>query len=147
MSIACKRLIGIKWSSVLKIVVRYLMWWIMGYKENIEIVSKEQYISKYLNSTQLHYAWSDLGSSYLQHNHRNGNIVILTKFYSLAAFEVVILTISTVASDKNFVKMIFPFLWWVTILFLSSTFLLMCLKQVHKTESQYKNGNFPAIES
>ena len=37
--------------------------------------------------------------------HWNGNVVILMKFSSLAALEVVILTTSGAASDENFVKM------------------------------------------
>ena len=37
--------------------------------------------------------------------HWNENVVILTKFLSLAALEVVILTTSSVASDENFTKM------------------------------------------
>ena len=37
--------------------------------------------------------------------HRNGNIVILTKISSLAALKVVILTTSSAASDENFIKM------------------------------------------
>ena len=41
--------------------------------------------------------------------HWNRNVVILTKFSSLAAPEVVILTTSGAASDENLVKMIFPF--------------------------------------
>ena len=42
--------------------------------------------------------------------HWNENVVILTKFSSLAALEVVILTTSSAASDENFIKMkTFPF--------------------------------------
>ena len=42
--------------------------------------------------------------------HWNENVVILTKFESLAALEVVILTTSSAASDENFIKMkTFPF--------------------------------------
>ena len=42
--------------------------------------------------------------------HWNGNVVILTKFSSLAALEVVILTTFSAASDENFIKMkTFPF--------------------------------------
>ena len=42
--------------------------------------------------------------------HWNENVVILTKFSSLAALEVVILTTSSAASDDNFIKMkTFPF--------------------------------------
>ena len=44
-------------------------------------------------------------------SHRNGNVVILTKFSSLAALKVVILTTFGAASDENFIKMMtFPFL-------------------------------------
>ena len=44
-------------------------------------------------------------------NHWNRN-VILTKFSSLAALEVVILTTSSAVSDENFIKMMtFPFQW------------------------------------
>ena len=44
--------------------------------------------------------------------HWNGNVVILTKFSSLAALKVVILTTFGAASDENFIKMMtFPFLW------------------------------------
>ena len=40
--------------------------------------------------------------------------VILMKFSSLAALEVVILTTSSAASDENFVKMtIFSFQWYI----------------------------------
>ena len=43
-------------------------------------------------------------------DHYNGNVIILMKFLSLAALEVVILTTSSAASDENFVKMMtFPF--------------------------------------
>ena len=42
--------------------------------------------------------------------HWNENVVILTKFQSLAALEVVILTTSSAASDENLIKMkTFPF--------------------------------------
>ena len=42
--------------------------------------------------------------------HWNKNVVILTKFSSLAALEVVILTTSSAASDEHFIKMkTFPF--------------------------------------
>ena len=37
--------------------------------------------------------------------HWNGNVVILMKFSSLAALEVVILTTSSAASEENFIKM------------------------------------------
>ena len=44
--------------------------------------------------------------------HWNKNVVILTKFSSLAALEVVILTTSSAASDEHFIKMkTFPFQW------------------------------------
>ena len=44
------------------------------------------------------------------HLHWNKNVVILTKFSSLAALEVVILTTSSAASDEHFIKMkTFPF--------------------------------------
>ena len=43
-------------------------------------------------------------------SHWNENVVILTKFSSLAALEVVILTTFSAASDENFIKMkTFPF--------------------------------------
>ena len=42
--------------------------------------------------------------------HWNKNVVILTKFSSLAALDVVILTTSSAASDEHFIKMkTFPF--------------------------------------
>ena len=42
--------------------------------------------------------------------HWNENVVILTKFSSLAALEVVILTTFSAANDENFIKMkTFPF--------------------------------------
>ena len=45
--------------------------------------------------------------------HWNKNVVILTKFSSLAALEVVILTTSSAASDEHFIKMkTFPFQCW-----------------------------------
>ena len=45
-----------------------------------------------------------------EHLHWNENVVILTKFSSLAALEVVILTTFSAASDENFIKMkTFPF--------------------------------------
>ena len=45
--------------------------------------------------------------------HWNENVVILTKFSSLAALEVVILTTFSAASDENFIKMkTFPFQCW-----------------------------------
>ena len=45
--------------------------------------------------------------------HWNKNVVILTKFSSLATLEVVKMTTSSVASDENFVKMTtFLFQWW-----------------------------------
>ena len=44
--------------------------------------------------------------------HWNENVVILMKFSSLAALEVVILTTFSAASDENFIKMkTFPFQW------------------------------------
>ena len=44
--------------------------------------------------------------------HWNENVVILTKFSSLAALEFVILTTFSAASDENFIKMkTFPFQW------------------------------------
>ena len=47
--------------------------------------------------------------------HWNKNVVILTKFSSLAALEVVILTTSSAASDEHFIKMkTFPFQCIVT---------------------------------
>ena len=49
----------------------------------------------------------------LRANHRNGNVIILTKFSSLAALKVVKMTTSSAASDENFVKMTtFSFQWW-----------------------------------
>ena len=48
------------------------------------------------------------------YNHWNENVVILTKFSSLAAPKVVILTTFGTASDEDFVKMkTFPFQWCV----------------------------------
>ena len=45
--------------------------------------------------------------------HWNENVVILTKFQSLAALEVVILTTSSAANDENLIKMkTFPFQWY-----------------------------------
>ena len=61
-------------------------------------------------------------------NHWNENVVILMKFSSLAALEVVILTTFSAASDENFIKMkTFPFQWWyhkddVYVLFLSGIY-------------------------
>ena len=44
--------------------------------------------------------------------HWNENVIILMKFSSLAALEVVILTTFSAASDENFIKMTtFPFQW------------------------------------
>ena len=46
-------------------------------------------------------------------HHWNENVVILTKFSSLVAVEVVILTTSSAASDESFVKMTtFSFQWY-----------------------------------
>ena len=46
-------------------------------------------------------------------SHWNKNVVILTKFSSLATLEVVILTTSSAASDEHFIKMkTFPFQWY-----------------------------------
>ena len=51
-------------------------------------------------------------SNYMTHKHWTKNVVILTKFSSLAALEVVILTTSSAASDEHFIKMkTFPFQW------------------------------------
>ena len=51
-------------------------------------------------------------SHYINQCHWNKNVVILTKFSSLAALEVVILTTSSAASDEHFIKMkTFPFQW------------------------------------
>ena len=51
--------------------------------------------------------------SWTQQHHWNKNVVILTKFSSLAALEVVILTTSSAASDEHFIKMkTFPFQWY-----------------------------------
>ena len=45
--------------------------------------------------------------------HWNGNVIILTKFSSLAALKVVILTTFGAASDENFIKMMtFSFQWY-----------------------------------
>ena len=56
----------------------------------------------------LHWHWE----SYDMGKHWNKNVVILTKFSSLAALEVVILTTSSAASDEHFIKMkTFPFQW------------------------------------
>ena len=52
----------------------------------------------------------DLWQTSIKHNHWNG-YVILTKFLSTAALEVVKMTTSSTASDENFVKMIFSFRW------------------------------------
>ena len=53
--------------------------------------------------------WSHMSSP---DHHWNKNVVILTKFSSLAALEVVILTTSSAASDEHFIKMkTFPFQW------------------------------------
>ena len=53
------------------------------------------------------------GTSGSGHHHWNENVVILTKFSSLAALEVVILTTFSAASDENFIKMkTFPFQWY-----------------------------------
>ena len=43
--------------------------------------------------------------------HWNEYVIILTKFLSLAAPEVVKMTSSNTASDENFIKMTFPFIW------------------------------------
>ena len=52
-----------------------------------------------------------LSRHWLPQLHWNKNVVILTKFSSLTALEVVILTTSSAASDDNFIKMkTFPFL-------------------------------------
>ena len=49
-------------------------------------------------------------------HHWNGNVVILMKFSSLAALEVVILTTSGAASDDNFVNMTtFPIQWFCSL--------------------------------
>ena len=46
------------------------------------------------------------------HTHRNGNVIILMKFSSLAAPNVAKMTTFSAASDENFVKMTtFPFQW------------------------------------
>ena len=50
--------------------------------------------------------------NYDLYQHWNENVVILMKFSSLAALEVVILTTFSAASDENFIKMkTFPFQW------------------------------------
>ena len=50
--------------------------------------------------------------SRINDDHWNENVVILMKFSSLAALEVVILTTFSAASDENFIKMkTFPFQW------------------------------------
>ena len=41
--------------------------------------------------------------------HWNGSVIILMKFSSLAALEVVKMTTSSAASDENFIKMTFSF--------------------------------------
>ena len=46
--------------------------------------------------------------------HWNKNVVILTKFSSLAALEIVILTTSSAASDENFIKMTTLLFQWRT---------------------------------
>ena len=43
--------------------------------------------------------------------HWNGNVVILMNFLSVATPKVVIMTTFGAATDKNFVKMTFPFQW------------------------------------
>ena len=58
------------------------------------------------------YAVNSLVPGICGSNHWNENVVILTKFSSLAALEVVILTTFSAASDENFIKMkTFPFQW------------------------------------
>ena len=53
--------------------------------------------------------WMDIDAL----NHRNGNVIILMKFSSLAAPKVVKMTTFSAASDENFVKMTtIPFRWW-----------------------------------
>ena len=44
-------------------------------------------------------------------NHRNGNVVIITTFVSLAALEVIIATTPGVANDENVIKMTILFQW------------------------------------
>ena len=57
------------------------------------------------------YSTSAVGLALKVSTHWNKNVVILTKFSSLAALEVVTLTTSSAASDDNFIKMkTFPFL-------------------------------------
>ena len=60
--------------------------------------------------------------------HWNENVVILTKFSSLAALEVVILTTSSAASDENFIKTTtFPF---QCILLLANWQMYLCVTKV-----------------
>ena len=50
-----------------------------------------------------------------ENNHWNENVVVLTKFSSLTAQEVVILTTFGAASDENYIKIkTFAFQWWTT---------------------------------
>ena len=59
------------------------------------------------------FIWWIINESLSQNiQHWNENVVILTKFSSLAALEVVILTTSNAANDENFIKMTtFLFQW------------------------------------
>ena len=50
-------------------------------------------------------------TAWMCQRHWNENVVILTKFPSLAALKVVVSTTFSVASDENFIKMTFPFHW------------------------------------
>ena len=67
-------------------------------------------------STDFTWYFSNKMIFFLKYVHWNKNVVILTKFSSLAALEVVILTTSSAASDEHFIKMkTFPFqcyLWF-----------------------------------
>ena len=59
---------------------------------------------------RLRHIWHRLCIVHSSLVHWNENVVILTKFSSLAALEVVILTTFSAASDENFIKMkTFPF--------------------------------------
>ena len=59
---------------------------------------------------KVHFIFGRDGNQTFPVLHWNKNVVILTKFSSLAALEVVILTTSSAASDEHFIKMkTFPF--------------------------------------
>ena len=79
------------------------------------VIMWQHWFKKYTNKTQ-----QPVESLYLKfrfrfrftwhHLHWNRNVIILTKFSSMAALDVVILTTSSAANDENFIKMtIFSF--------------------------------------